>query len=186
MVKLWLFFVPCRCPLVRTIFFAEFSGRTESHPIHARFIPEPRTLYTVSHLVIVPTTVKRVVPLVGFGVFGRRVPCLVCPAITRCRTACLLPQAHWKSSQSNITVSKLRIIPSNHTPNHTPNHTLESYHLFKLPGPTTGKNAHPHSGSDTTVAGRQHTDTWERKTPQNTRHHYRNMEHWHAGSQNLL
>ena len=72
--------------------------------------------------------------------------CLVCPASNEC----CLPTASAQSgptagSPANPTIqlqsceSYPRIIP----PNHTPNHTLESYHLFKLPGPTTVKTYTP-------------------------------------------
>ena len=77
--------------------------------------------------------------------------CLVCPASNRCclptpsrrRVGPLLEvqliQQYTTSKLQIICESYPRIIP----PNHTPNHTLESYHLFKLPGPTTVKTYTP-------------------------------------------
>ena len=77
--------------------------------------------------------------------------CLVCPASNRCclptpsrrRVGPLLEvqliQQYTTSKLQIICESYPRIIP----PNHTPNHTLESYHLFKLPGPSTVKKYTP-------------------------------------------
>ena len=64
--------------------------------------------------------------------------CLVCPASNRC----CLPTASAQSgptagSPANPTIQLQSCDSSaNHTPEY-PNHTLESYHLLKLPGPTT-------------------------------------------------
>ena len=56
-------------------------------PNHTRSIPVSYPNHapcTHPTSLIVPTTaIERVVPLAGFGVFGRRVPCLVCPATAR-------------------------------------------------------------------------------------------------------
>ena len=120
--------------------FAESNGHTN----HTRFMPDSYPNHAPPH---------SLPPIPHPGCFGgacrgpleslvEECTCLVCSASNRC---CLLAyclsaeRAHNPTIQLQSCESYPRIIP----PNHTPNHTLESYHLFKLPGPTTVKKYTP-------------------------------------------
>ena len=138
--------VPMRSPLGRRAkgppSFAESNGHTN----HTRFMPDSYPNHAPPH---------SLPPIPHPGCFGGacRGPleslveeciCLVCPASNRCclptASAQSGPTAGSHKSQYNFKAANhLRIIPSNHTPESYP----ESYHLFKLPGPTTVKKYTP-------------------------------------------